>query len=204
MQNNSDEFINPTPERLAMAGEFVEERTFDNTTRRGYYLLDGNYLVVLRTRKNPMTGAPLLDERQFHAGTEFGRHYDLGFRSPIKSMDLSRDRVDCEGGIDATESRIHFQRKHQTSLASLGHGRIPSVTFELICLGTSIDIVANNWGRSINQKLRRIEITSLFIEGLTNLAAHYWPRETAKKDHSWSDVGSQSTSRPDLRDPILR
>ncbi len=191
---DGNESLGPTPERLAKAGDMVEEFTpADAQHHRAKRMLDGSPLDVLRHRgkKNPAKG---ITSDQYNAGFRFySDWYQSGFAAS-GVIDLAKERVDCEGAHDVSERALAAQTRFNHAVRTLDYDA-KHILDDVVLMETPLNIYSDRFREFAQHRERRAIALMLIRKGLDQLARHYWP---PRRDgiRSQMEPGSRATIQP--------
>lgn len=164
----------PTPERLAKAGDLVEEFTpADAEHHKAKRMLDGSPLDVLRERgkRNPAKG---INADQYHAGFRFySDWYQAGFAAS-GVIDPAKERVDCEGAHDISDRVLAAQTRFNHAVKALDYDA-KHILDDVVLMETPLNIYADRFREFAQHRERRAIALMLIRKGLDQLARHYLP-----------------------------
>lgn len=165
--------IGPTPERLAKAGEDVDEITPDRSENlRVVRMLDGNVLDRLLTRG-------VINGDQYSAGVKF---YQDWYKSGLAASGVvDPGRVIVDGGLREHFSDHKMEAAGRLSQAILGIGRVHSlVLIDVLLLEKSLEEYGRRRYGSTSPKIAKRDATVALIDALTSLDYHYYGVRQAK------------------------
>jgi hypothetical protein len=181
----------PTPERLKIAGDDIEEFTpaeaaHYRTIRMLDAPLDKLRVAAIRYRKDGITAD------QYNAGC---RYYATFYRAGLsneRAQDLSVERVDGGGFKDITETVLAARNAHNKTLKILDSDSL-LVLSEVVIKGNDLNDFADARFRHCARRERRFLGRYLIRKALDQLVKHYWP---PRRD------GIVGQARPDARPTI--
>jgi hypothetical protein len=190
---NPDENLGPTPERLAKAGENVEEFSpSDAVNFKAKRMLDAP-IDVLRQRgkKTPAKG---ITADQYNAGFRYySDWYQAGF-SASGAVDTAKERVDCEGKHDMSERVLAALTRFNHAIKVLDYDA-KHILDDVVLMETPLNIYSDRFREFAQHRERRAIALMLIRKGLDQLARHYWP---PRRDgiRSQMEPGSRATIQP--------
>ncbi len=170
------EYVGPTPERLARAGEDVEAFIAENN-RPTLRMLDGSPLERLATRRK-ITGD------QYHAGCRYFADAYGGGLLASGVIDLSAERVDCQTAPELTDHRLAAQTRFAHAHKALDRDKA-HVLSDVVLSEMPISVYADRFREFLQKRERLAVALNLLRAALTQLDLHYNPprRTTMQTAH---------------------
>ncbi len=176
----------PTKERMEKSGDnFDEMHTDGGVTVR---FTDG--VIGQLSARGKLTKA------QADAAEKFYNHFYLAGISQERARSIARERVDCEGGSDDSETQLHHKQKFNAALKALGHSHVGVV------VGVAIDNrPLEQVGGFTGYKTRKDKITAAMDRlrnGLDELAEHFHLIPRRRRQYLYQALGYTTEVLEDL------
>lgn len=163
----TDEPIGATKERLAKAGEDVEEFKTE-TGRATVRLLDGSILdaLISKAEQYPING------NQYAAGRQLHSDWDMAGAGKIGAVDTTREAVDGGQAKDMTAKAMDAQGRYRRAIKAVGHTHA-HVLFHVVLMEERLELYGQKWCCHQSKKLAKVAAKEALRRALTELAFHY-------------------------------
>lgn len=176
----------PTKERMAKSGPNVH--TFIGDEGATVRFEDG--ILARLMLRNKITGI------QHNAGELFYTHFYHAGISQDRARAVLRDRVDCEGGVDETESQLYHKQVFNSALKSLD-ASVVGVVIGVAIDNRSLEQVGGFTGYKTKKDRTTAAMTCLRI-GLDQLSEHFGLIQRRRRQYVYEQDGYRTEVREDL------
>lgn len=177
----------PTPERLAKAGNAIETFTPDRSVNfKALRMLDGSVLDLL-------AGRGVISGDQYTAGAQFYEDWYYSGLACSGVVDPGRVQVDCGGSSWESDVRLDAATRWRKAVQHIGpvHGYVATC---LVLNGETLESLGQRRYGYKDLKNARLAATTALKDALTSLDLHY---------HGTRRGGTRQSHRQDYRPYIM-
>ena len=169
--NNPDEIIQPTPERLAKAGDATGEHVTESG-RRTVRMLDGSQVSMLFERGS-------LNADQFNAGERFYADWYFAGLAASGVIDPARDVVDGGKIETMTERRLAALGRWQSAVQGVGKMHSQALTC-IVLLDEPLEVYGRRYHKRASRKDATIAAITVLQVALAQLDLYYYGERSTR------------------------